>query len=62
MYEFMAAGDVEKMIMKSLNKRRLVISFISLLLVLIYVGCSSNPNPTNETEYSESTTQEKNWI
>lgn len=50
------------MIMKSQNKRRVVLSFISFLFVLIYVGCSSSPNPTNKTETSELTTQEKNWI
>lgn len=47
------------MIMKSQNKRRVVLSFISFLFVLIYVGCSSSPNPTNKTETSELTTQEK---
>ena len=50
------------MIMKSQNKRRVVLSFISFLFVLIYVGCSSSPKPTNKTETSELTTQEKNWI
>ena len=51
--------NVRNMIMKSQNKRRVVLSFISFLFVLIYVGCSSSPNPTNKTETSELTTQEK---